>query len=124
MVLLESKARTATTNSPDQFAFERTRGVRLYLNVTANPGGAETLTLQVQAKDPASDTWVNVTKFTAEPAAANALYQYEVYPGAVDTGTIDNYQIQGGSLPRVWRARVTHSASGSWTYSLGAHLVP
>lgn len=124
MVLLESGARTATTTTPDQKAGRLHRGVRLYLNISDDAGGSETLTVQIQGQDPASGAWVNATKFTAESAATTGTFQYELYPGSVDTGTIDKYQVQGGALPRTWRAVVTHSSTGSWTYSLGAHLIP
>jgi len=53
--LLASAARTATTSSPDQVNYNGS-GVIVYLNITANPGGVETLTLEIDAKVAGSGT--------------------------------------------------------------------
>lgn len=126
--LLASAARTATNSTPVQTDFEHT-GVRLFLNVTANPGGAETLAVQVEMVDPVAykdGTVVSraVTAFAATAAAANDTYVYELYPGSVETSATASHEVQGGSLPTLWRVKVTHSASGSWTYTLGYDLIP
>jgi len=121
MVLIEYGTRTATTSSPDQRADRTHRGVRLYLDVTA-AAGSQNLTVQIQGLDPASDKWVDATKFSN--VSSTGIYQCELYPGAVNTGSVTGLQVQGGSLPRTWRAVVTHSSTGSWAYSRGAHLVP
>lgn len=124
MVLLSSAARTATTDGPQvSISGKRYRGIIVYLDVTANPGGAETLSPQVQALDPASAKFLNVTAYPVTAAAANASYIYELYPGAVETVALANHEVMGGSLPQTFRVKVTHSSTGSWTYTLGAHLV-
>lgn len=120
MVLLESSSRTATTTSPDQKASRLHRGVRLYLNI-ATAHGSGNLTVQVQGLDPASNTWSNVTDFNHVSSAG--VHQYELYPGSID-GSVTGVQVQGSALPRSWRAVVTHSASGTWVYTLGADLLP
>lgn len=124
MVLLESAARTATTNSKDVFAFKTDAGVIVYLNVSANPGGAETLTVAIQGQDPATGNWITLTAYPATAAAANAAYTYELHPGAAETTALANHEASAGVLPRTFRVKVTHSAAGSWTYTVGAHLAP
>lgn len=36
---------------------------------------------------------------------------------------VDNVETDSSSLPRTWRVSVTHSAGGSWTYSIGASYI-
>ena len=119
--LLAAAGRTATTATGDQTAVNH-RGAVLFLNVTANPGGGESLTLEVQEKDPVSGGYATVTAFAAV-VAANGLFVYTIYPGAAETGAVAGHEVQALPLPRTWRARVVHSAAGAWTYSLGACLV-
>lgn len=114
--LLASAARTATTYSSDQTSHNH-RGVLMILNVTANPGAAETLTVSLEAKDSISSGYRSITAF-ATVSATNARYAFVVYPGAVETTDNTSTQTQGLPVPRTWRAGVTHSAAGSWTYSL------
>lgn len=129
--LLSSAARTATQSLPIIKSANHS-GVRLFLNVTANPGGAETLTVSIDMVDPASNPASGgtaavvrtITAFPAAAAATNATYVYELYPGAVETAATANYEVQGGSLPTFWRPVVTHSSSGSWTYTLSYDLIP
>lgn len=117
-VLLASAARTASTNSADQ-TNQNGRVLALFLNVTGNPGGAETLTVQVQWKDPVSTGYQNLTTFPAIAAATNGSWVYLVGLGVAETVATANLEVQSVTLPRTWRATVTHSAAGSWTYSLG-----
>ncbi len=122
--LLTSEAREATATSDQQRAAQGEAGVLLTLDVTAAPNTAETLTVSIQAKDPASGKWVTITAFAAtkkgEEIQAGATLAYTLYPAAVETTATADHEVQALPLPRVWRAIVTHSAGGSWTYSLGA----
>jgi hypothetical protein len=121
--ILPSAARTTVLQgtSVDQTNY-RHRGVMLMLDITANPGGAETLTLQVQAK--LNGKYRNITAFTAATAAANATWLFTVYPGAAETAAVANHEVQALPLPRVWRVVVTPSASGSFTYEVaGCYLI-
>jgi hypothetical protein len=120
--LLASAARTASTNTADQTNYNH-RGVIVHLDITANPGGAETLTVEIYAKCPASGEYHLMTGFPAVAAATNAHYAYVLYPAAVETVNAARTEIQGLVLPRTWRARILHSAAGSWTYSLGAQSI-
>ncbi len=116
--LLVSAARTATTDSTDQnngYA----RGVLVHLNVTA-ASGTGGLTVRVQAKDPVSGAYVSLN---AAPAVVTAVgtFAYLLYPGAGAGGLT---QATSGGLPRTWRVQVTHGDASSYTYSVGAVLLP
>jgi hypothetical protein len=120
--VLASLARTATQNSPDQANYNA-RGVQLILNVTAQPGGAETLGVKIQAKDPVSGGYVDIVDSGVLFTAATGAKALTLYPGVLSTDLAAGYVGKSGALPRIWRAVVTHSASGSWTYSLGFSLI-
>lgn len=122
-VLLASAARTATTSSPNQ-TNHNSRGVVLFLDVTANPGGAETLSVDIEYINPVTGTAALSTVKLDVPAATNGIFTLQVYPGTMDTPeNPTNNTTYSMMLPRTWRATVTPSASGSWTYSLGYSLI-
>lgn len=109
--LLASAARTSTTNTADQTLFNG-RGAVLFLDITVVPG-VETVTLAVQIKDPASGKYISI--LTSAPQATTGTTIYAVYPGVTPAGGIAiSFQ-----LTHTWRVLLTHSASGSFTYSLG-----
>lgn len=121
--LLASAARTGTTIGAQQ-TNHNARGVLLLLDVTANPGGAETLSIQIRAYTPAAPAqprsiFTTPTLFTATNGIA-AIY---LYPGTVETVAATTFEVNGVPLPRSWDAAVLHSAGGSWTYSLGYSLI-
>ena len=119
---LASAARTATTNSSDVTNYNW-RFLTLYLNVTVNPGGAETLTVSINGKDVVASGYGPLASYAAFGAAGGTgLTVYQFGPGLVDTLALANFEVQAGILPRIFRVTVTHSAAGSWTYSVGAAL--
>lgn len=129
--LLASTTRTATANSSDQTAVGR--GVMLVLNVTVE-AASETLSLKIQGKDPISGNYFDITSFgtmyTSTGEAPTRTKAAVLYPGilaadhvGVAAGT-DGTIAKSGVLPDTWRAVVTHSSSGSWTYSLAAVAIP
>lgn len=120
--VLASAARTATTNSADQTNYNG-RGVTVFLNVTANPGGAETLSLKIQAKDPVSSAYIDVADAGVLFTAANGLKALTLYPGTLAADLVSGDVGKSGVLPRTWRAVVTHSSTGSWTYSVGSSVI-
>lgn len=131
LTLLSSAARTATATPVSQTNTYGS-GVLLFLNITATPNNAETLTPSIEWIDPVTGTAVFTLKgFTAitastlgaSPSAGSREFMFCLYPGAVDASATDRAEVVSGPLPRIWQARVTHSAGGSWTYSLGASVV-
>lgn len=126
--LLASAARTATTNSPDQVN-HNARGVIVTLDVTVTPNNAETITVAIQLKDSASGKYLTISAFTALTASVlgasptTETYAFTFYPGAVETAATAKHEVQGLPLPRTWRVAVTHSSTGSWTYSVAAAYI-
>lgn len=124
VTLLSSVARTATANSADQVAQSDQRGVTLILDITKAPENADTLTVSIQGRDPVTGKYVTLTAFTAskkgEELGEGATLAFTLYPAAAETAATGDHEVQALPLPSRWRAVVTHSGEGSWTYSLGA----
>jgi hypothetical protein len=110
--LLASAARVATTSSADQVNYNA-RGVRVFVNVTVVPT-VETLTVAVQEKDPVSGNYLTLIAAAAD-AASGQKVTLVVYPGCIAVANV----CANTPLGRTWRVTVTHSASGSFTYSCG-----
>lgn len=121
--LLKSAERTATTTSVDVNSGAGNRGVMIALDITKAPNANETLTLQLEAKDPSSGKYVPITAFAAskkgEELGAGATSLLTVYPGGAETAAVGGHEVQALPLPRKWRVKVTHSGAGKWTYSVG-----
>jgi hypothetical protein len=94
-------------------------GIIAYLNVTAAPG-VETLQLILEEQDPVSGTWVTIAATTATTATGLVRLKLKQAIGVIAASTTQ-VQVQD-TLPAIWRIRVVHSASASWTYSLGIVL--
>lgn len=126
--LLSSEERTATTATLDQTSPGNQCGVLLVLDVTKAPAAADTLTVSVEVRDPATGKYIAVTAFDAskkgEELSEGATLSFQCSNMAASTTvskvkTVDFQRAQTG-LPSAWRAKVTHSAEGKWTYTLGA----
>lgn len=145
--LLKSEQRSATTGSEDQTSPAGLRGVTLTLDVTKAPPKARvekegetapekaelaaeklaeegTLVLSLEMRDPASGKYLPLTAFAvtkkAKELEAGATLAFTIYPGALETAAIGSHEVQALALPGKWRVKVTHSAGGKWTYSVGA----
>lgn len=122
--LLPAAVRNANTDSALQSSPEH-KGAAFFLNVTANPGGAETLELQVMAYAPtpgAPGPYISSGPFVA---ATSGIFMFFVYPGVIAADFLYAGVRVGkaGVLPRRWIARVVHSAGGNWNYSLDASTI-
>ncbi len=116
--LLASAARTGTTSSADETNFNA-KGVLVFFDITAVPG-LDTVTLSIEAKDPVSGKYFTLLDGGAQSAVGQFLYA--VYPGVADTeAKFDAFEEM--PLPRTWRITVTHSGTGSFTYSVGASYI-
>lgn len=145
--LLKSEVRSATTESEDQTTPAGQRGVLLTLDVTKAPPKARaakegetekekaelaaekaaeegTLALSLELRDPASGKYVPLTAFAvtkkAKELEAGATLSYTIYPGAAETAAVGSHEVMALGLPGKWRVKVTHSAGGNWTYTVGA----
>jgi len=118
VTLLASAARTATTDSANQTNYNA-KGLAVFFQITAVPT-VETVTLTVFGISPVTGSAYTMLQGAAEAAVTQRLYI--VYPGVgVAAGGVS--VVAGYPLPRTWRIRITHSASGSFTYSVVASYI-
>lgn len=106
---LASAARTATT-TVDIVKGSKYCGVQAYLIVTAVPT-VETLTFSIQGKDAAGNYY---TLLAGAASATTGTVPLTLFPAATVTANVS----ANNCLPDVWALKVTHSASGSFTYSV------
>jgi hypothetical protein len=123
-ILLASATRSITVISPDQ-TNHNNDGVIITLSITANPGGAETLLLQLQLTDPitGSGSYGTIASMTAT-AAVNQIYRLIIHPGASTAPeTATNNKAYALPVPRTFKVAVGASGAGSWTYSVAYSLM-
>ena len=86
---------TATTATITSQTFTNTsyRGALIYVNV-GTPAANQGLTLNVQARDPLSNTFT--TFFTPPTITAAGIYQFMIYPGGVATTGVAGPEPQDG----------------------------
>lgn len=112
-----SVARTATPTA--QPLYTRTaRGVIATLVVTAKTG-TPSLTMAIQAYDPASATWISLLT-SAAIATSPSTTTLTFAPGAATTANVSS----PGVLPDTIRILVTHADAQSITYSVGLDWIP
>lgn len=107
-----SAARTATQTSPTIYT-RNAKGVIATLVVTAKTG-TPSITMALQAYDPASATWISLLTSAAiatSPSTTTLTYA----PGAATTANVST----PGSLPDTVRILITHADGQSITYSVG-----
>lgn len=107
--LLASAARTATVTT-DVTKTSAYCGVQAYLIVTAVPT-IETLTFSIQGKDVAGNYY---TLLAGAASAATGTVPLTLFRSATVTANVS----ANNCLPDVWALKVTHSASGSFTYKV------
>jgi hypothetical protein len=119
VAILASGSRTAGVNSTAQTNYN-SLGAYILLDVTAVPSsGSQTLTTFVDIAQP-DGTYTAIYQTAA--LTTIGLRKYLLYPGAIDDGS----QLTGITrlpLPRTWRIRTLHSASGTFVYAISAYYV-
>lgn len=108
-VILASAARTATTTSTAIYKSQE-KIAHFIINVTVAPG-AQTLTPEIDAQD-TNGLWYPLLTGTAISTTGVTVLKVGPGIGAVSGGTAPDY------LPDVYRVKLTHSSTGSWTYSV------
>ena len=123
-IIYPSAVHTGTHSSPTQINYNA-KGVIIYLNVTANPGGAEFLGMNLHYVDPASGLVTTLIATLTTTAAVNGMYSLHLYPGASTPPETPNVNKSYSlPLPRQWQVAITHSGAGAWTYSVGcSHIL-
>ena len=118
-ILLPSLARTANTNTAMQTDPDAA-GLRLYLNLTAIPGGAG-LVVVIRGYDKASGNTVELTT-GGDPVTQTGCYGSEM-SFAPDPAFGNLRDAASRSVPYQWDALVKHLDGLSYTYSLSAEIV-
>ena len=113
-VFLASSARTTTQTMADQVNTNK-QGIRVVVQTTVI--GTGSITMAIQAKDPASGAYV--TMLTGAAIVTNVTNTYLLYPGAANTANVS----ANDRLPRTWRILVTANNANSATYSVGYMLL-
>lgn len=113
-VIFVSAVRTATVTGQDM-SNTNFGCLTVILDITAVPGG-DTVTLTIDGKDPASLKYYNLLTGSAE--AGSATKTYSVCPGITAAANVS----ASAMVPATWRAKVTHSAGTSFTYSVGYNI--
>lgn len=112
--ILDSAARTATVDSPDQ-SDPNAEGCHLLINVTAKTSSPSVVP-RIQGKGPVSGVYYDI--LVGNAITATGLTVLKVGPGIspVPNGAAADY------LPDTWRVRLEHANSDSITYSVGVVL--
>lgn len=85
--------------------------------VIGNGLGSDTVTLAIQAKDPASSTYTALLTGAAVNSISHTIYR--IYPELTAAAN----SIAKDALPRTWRIKVTHSGTSRFVYSTGYSLL-
>lgn len=110
---LASAARTATTSSADITNYNG-KTLMIIFRITSVPG-TDTVTCGVEWKNPADGAYYSIASDSAQSTATTRRIQVGLAAG---TGGNFDKTAQVG-LPRTFRITITHSATSSFTYSVG-----
>lgn len=121
-VIYPSAARTAATYTSDEMFNPVCKGVRVYIDITADGGG--TVTASLQSRDPNSDKWVTITgATTAALATATQTRTLTLYPGiAAAAGSATTNTEVSAFLSVSWRVVIV-VATATVTFSVGAEYL-
>lgn len=120
VTLLASASRNVTTVSGTQ-TNNGYKGLYLNLAVSVNPGGGETLSLQLTGIDPV--TGIPFVVLTV-PASAAPSGNFLLYPGLSGAAVEGVGVTRNLYLPANWYIGMVHSGAGAWTYSVTGVLLP
>lgn len=112
--LLAGVGATASQNSADLTNADG-RGVKVYVNTSLI--GTGSITVSIQAKDPASGTYT--TLLASAAIVTNTLTVLTVYPGLPVTTNVSANDV----LPRQWRVSVVANNANPANYSVGASII-
>lgn len=111
-----SAARTSTANSSD-FENRTSRGVRLFLDITAASGTTPTLDVKVQSKDTETGKYVDLPGGAFAQKTTTGTDDLVIYPGVAETANRSVSDV----LSRDWRVVATIAGTTpSFTFSIGA----
>jgi hypothetical protein len=125
-IFLTSAADSTGRSSVDILNQTGANGLILYFNCTAAPGSPTgVLNVVMEAKDPATNNYVQITpNFTGSNAISTATTKVYYFGLGTLTASSAFAGTANTPLPRIFRITVKNAASQSYTYSIGGTLVP
>jgi len=109
-----------TTKSDDQINYNA-KGALFFFQIASSPASDScNVAFSIEGKDPVSGTYFTMLDDATEGATSVKIYA--IYPGIADTESKFT-AFEEMPLPRTYRARITHTGAGSFTYSVGAMYV-
>ena len=98
------------------------KGLMLFLDIFAVPGGGETLTIFIDAYNPATQDWT--ATFQTVALATTGLRKYIIHAPVVDTQS-QFTSVAQTPIPASFRVRCLQSVEAStWNYGVGISLMP
>ena len=115
-----SGAETATHNNDDSTNYI-SKGVRLFLDITAAAGTSPTLDIKVQVKDSLTGNYHDMTGAAFAQKTTTGTDELIIYPGIGETTN----KAVSDVLSRTWRTvgTITGSAGQTFTYTLNAEYI-
>jgi len=118
-IIFPSLSRTNATYNSDELQNAGCKGVRLYIDIT-NVGGAGTLVVKIQTKDPLTKNWVDVTAATSVSFTATGTRTLTVYPGiTAAAGGANGSTEVSNFISEAWRIVAT-VGTNAVVFSVGA----
>lgn len=85
------------------------------VDISAGATGSDSVTISIDAYDPASKSWINILTSAALVANATTVYSIGKYVATAANVAIQNF------LPRKFRVVASKNNATSITYSIGAN---
>lgn len=120
--LLPSAVRAASTVTGVITLLPPYSGLVFRLNVTANPGGGQTLSLILRTLMPLAPTTHQIVNFGVLSTALNGAFVAIIAPGITiadfNGGAVIAGAVKNARVPVQSTLQVVHSGAGNWTYQL------
>jgi len=118
-IIFPSLSRTNATYNSDDLFNPCAKGVRLFIDITS-VGGAGTLVVKIQCKDPLTDNYVDITTATSVSFTATGTRTLTVYPGiTAAVGGANGSTEASQFISSQWRVVAT-VGTNAVTFSIGA----
>lgn len=117
--IFPSAARTATASSGVYVNTDGWRGIRIYIDVTADPASAS-IVYSVEVKDPVSGDWKSILDSAAVTGVTTGPTILDVYPGSAAVTNV----VADRHIGKAFRITRTAGNSDSITDSVGATWLP
>lgn len=118
-IVFPSLSRAAATYNSDELQNANRKGVRLFIDIT-NVGGAGTLIVKIQVKDPLTKNWADLTAATSVSFTATGTRTLTVYPGiTVVAGGANASTEISNFVSEAWRVVAT-VGTNAVVFSVGA----